>query len=607
MALIGRTIYPDFNTYHPKTGVATVADSTPSYSVYKNDSGTPLSLSGNSIAVRSGTTSNYVITLPLTVGNGFTHGDTFILKVSVTVAGITKIVTLLTFIATTYEADSIVQGSDNKVLLSNNAHTGATIPTVTTVTNDVGITQAGADKAWSTATRVLTAGTNIALAKGTGVTGFNDISTTDVATAVWNAATATYGTAGSYGLLVETNLDAAVSSITVPTTGAIADAVWNEAIADHLGAGSTGLALNSASSAGDPWSTAVPGAYGAGTAGYILGTNLNTTVSSRSTHSAADVWSVATRVLTAGTNIALAKGTGVTGFNDISTTDVATAVWNAATATYGTAGSYGLLVETNLDAAVSSITVPTTGAIADAVWNEAIADHLGAGSTGLALNSASSAGDPWSTAVPGAYGAGTAGYILGTNLNTTVSSRSTHSAADVWSVATRVLTAGTNIALAKGTGVTGFNDVSTTDVATAVWNAATATYGTAGSYGLLVETNLDAAVSSKASQASVNDIPINPLLTNDSRLNNLDTTIGSRLASASYIAPDNSSITAIKLKTDNIQWGDITDIKDEALGKWVLDPDLNTLTLYRQDGVTILKTFSLTSTTQIVPAYIQRT
>ena len=176
-----------------------------------------------------------------------------------------------------------------------------------------------------------------------------------------------------------------------------------------------------------------------------------------------------------------------------------------------------------------------------------------------------------------------------------------------WSTATRVLTAGTNIALAKGTGVTGFNDISTTDVATAVWNAATATYGTAGSYGLLVETNLDAAVSSKASQASVNDIPINPLLTNDSRLNNLDTTIGSRLASASYIAPDNSSITAIKLKTDNIQWGDITDIKDEALGKWVLDPDLNTLTLYRQDGVTILKTFSLTSTTQIVPAYIQRT
>src|SRR3989337_1635976 len=55
-----------------------------------------------------------------------------------------------------------------------------TVPTVTNITNDVGITQAGADKVWGTAARVLTAGTNIALAKGTGVTGFNDLSAADV-------------------------------------------------------------------------------------------------------------------------------------------------------------------------------------------------------------------------------------------------------------------------------------------------------------------------------------------------------------------------------------------------------------------------------------------
>lgn len=36
------------------------------------------------------------------------------------------------------------------------------------------------DAVWSTATRVLTAGTNIALAKGTGVTGFNDLSAAQV-------------------------------------------------------------------------------------------------------------------------------------------------------------------------------------------------------------------------------------------------------------------------------------------------------------------------------------------------------------------------------------------------------------------------------------------
>lgn len=84
-----------------------------------------------------------------------------------------------------------------------------------------------------------------------------------------------------------------------------------------------------------------------------------------STHSAADVWSVATRVLTANTNL-----------ND-----------------------------------------PTAAAIADAVWDEALSGHLSAGSTGEALNAAGAAGDPWTTSLPGAYGAGSAGYIIGNNIN----------------------------------------------------------------------------------------------------------------------------------------------------------------------------------------------
>ena len=54
--------------------------------------------------------------------------------------------------------------------------------------------------------------------------------------------------------------------------------VWDETLADHLDAGSTGNALNAAGAAGDPWSTALPGAYGAGTAGNIVGNNLNAPV-----------------------------------------------------------------------------------------------------------------------------------------------------------------------------------------------------------------------------------------------------------------------------------------------------------------------------------------
>lgn len=76
-----------------------------------------------------------------------------------------------------------------------------------------------------------------------------------------------------------------------------------------------------------------------------------------STHSAADVWAVATRTLTAATNI--------------------------------------------------------SGPIADQVWEEAIADHSGtAGSTAEALNAAGSAGDPWTTSLPGSYTGTQAGKIL---------------------------------------------------------------------------------------------------------------------------------------------------------------------------------------------------
>jgi hypothetical protein len=69
----------------------------------------------------------------------------------------------------------------------------------------------------------------------------------------------------------------------------IADAVWDEAISGHLTGGTTGASLNAAGSAGDPWSTTLPGAYSSGTAGYIIGTNINATVSSRSTLDAAGI------------------------------------------------------------------------------------------------------------------------------------------------------------------------------------------------------------------------------------------------------------------------------------------------------------------------------
>lgn len=55
---------------------------------------------------------------------------------------------------------------------------------------------------------------------------------------------------------------------------ALARAVWDAVATDFNTAGTMGEKLNSASSAGDPWGTSLPGAYSDGTAGKIVGEKL---------------------------------------------------------------------------------------------------------------------------------------------------------------------------------------------------------------------------------------------------------------------------------------------------------------------------------------------
>jgi len=74
-------------------------------------------------------------------------------------------------------------------------------------------------------------------------------------------------------ILVDTGTDipASITALNDLNATDAADAVWDELIAGHLGAGTTGASLNAAGAAGDPWLTPLPGAYVAGTAGYIIG------------------------------------------------------------------------------------------------------------------------------------------------------------------------------------------------------------------------------------------------------------------------------------------------------------------------------------------------
>jgi hypothetical protein len=50
----------------------------------------------------------------------------------------------------------------------------------------------------------------------------------------------------------------------------------------------------------------------------------------------------------------------------------------------------------------------------------------------------------------------------------------------------------------------------------------------------------------------------------------------------------------------------MSNLRDEAFGKWAVDPIGKTLTLYKADGSTILQVFDLTSTTGTVPDFIER-
>ena len=397
---------------------------------------------------------------------------------------------------------------------------------------------------WTNATRTLTAGTNIVLAKGTGITGFNDISAQNV----WDVATSGLTTVGSIGLKLNTNVDTTISSrmatftyTTPPTSAAIATQIWSEPIPGSFAVGSAGAKLNAASSAGDPWATAIPGAYGAGTAGNILGNRLDVAVSSR-----------------------------------------------MATFTY--------------------TVPPTSAAIATQVWSEALPGTYTSGQAGFKLNAAGGAADPWSTALPGAYSAGSAGFIIGNRLDTNVGSRmatftvptnfsllsisgtggvtagtvsdktgyslstsqtfnTTGSIGSVvgsvgsvaGSVAGNVLGTVASVVGNLGGNVVGsvgsvVGSVGSVSNISNIWDYLTANILTTNSIGLLLKTNVDAQISTRLASSSYTVSPTVAQIWQQTVPStftigqagyilgtNLDATVSSRLASSSYSAAPSAS------------------------------------------------------------------
>ena len=107
-------------------------------------------------------------------------------------------------------------------------------------------------------------------------------STTDVSALATNVAAILVDT----GTTLDTKLNTIDDFLDTEIAAILADT--NELQTDWANGGRLDLLLDGAASAGDPWTTTLPGAYGAGTAGKIIGDNLNATVSSRASQTSVD-------------------------------------------------------------------------------------------------------------------------------------------------------------------------------------------------------------------------------------------------------------------------------------------------------------------------------
>lgn len=275
-------IYGKFTTYRPSTGAVFTLGGTPALSVYKDNSVTQ-STSGVTLTADfdSVTGLNHFAIDTSSDGTFYSAGSFFDIVIT----------------TGTVDSVSVVGAVVGSFTIRK---TSALKPTTAGRTLDVSAGgEAGVDWAnvGSPTTAVDLSGTNIKTNQKVDIETIKTQAVTcaagvTVLASVGTAATSTAQTGDSYALangasgfvaikndtaaiLADTGTDgvvvAAASKTGYRLSATGVDDIWDEATSGHATAGTTGKALTDAGSAGDPWSTALPGAYGAGTAGYIVG------------------------------------------------------------------------------------------------------------------------------------------------------------------------------------------------------------------------------------------------------------------------------------------------------------------------------------------------
>lgn len=225
-----------------------------------------------------------------------------------------------------------------------------------------------------------------------------------VASSVWDVVRASHVTAGTFG--------------EVGTIDSMASAVWG-----HNIAASTIVAVKSTLSNTiylttlDPLENAVPGAYGVGTAGRVIGQIYVDTSSLLSNVShlnviAASTW---TNVGTGIASVLVSTASLLVSVNSlmvdtesimVKLASMPNAIWDEPLSQHSTVGVAGAYL-------YGAGAGYTPGDMAAAVWDEPLSQHSTIGIAGAYLEAAGGAADPLLNAVPGAYGVGTAGRVLG--------------------------------------------------------------------------------------------------------------------------------------------------------------------------------------------------
>lgn len=316
------------------------------------------------------------------------------------------------------------------------------------------------------------------------------------------------------------------NTTTPPTAAAIADQVWNEDATGHQTAGTFGEAL------GDPLAT--------GNSIRDLVSTVDTVVDGIQTD------------LDNGTDGLGAIKTAVDGLNDLSTADVdarlaaigldhlinsalptSWAVDVAAGSVFDQVADDGTAVYDRTTDSLQAIADsggggPTAAQIADAVWDEDVdTSHQTAGTAGKKLDDAGGAADPWATALPGAYGAGTAGKIIGDNIDAPISTVDT-----VVDGIQTDLDNGTDGLGAIKTAVDAIptSNPSAASIADAVWDEAATGHTDAGKAGEQLWTDVD-AILADTNELQTDDVP-GLIATAQADLDTLTGTDGATLATA---------------------------------------------------------------------------